>query len=1166
MVENCVGPSELHLKKELTALRKARFLRDPETCSSWRSHVSSRSFIATSSLNYGNGTIGSIAAENNNDVSEKISKVYLCNWRHYSTKSNENGDLDDEGKQLSVMETSEDNISNHHCVDSMSDTYPEFPLSVYKLSGANSEAPCGRTDRNSRSSILKKGVIKHSTVSTLLDTGSSSLGILNSGEQSDDTENCISEDLHQLKHELSKKKCYRSCSASPLISESGYGNLSCSSKIFRTTVREGSSQSCTPTSTNSYYKYGAQNPSIIDSCDGTAASFDGDELDQPDFPKGQGCGMTCYWSKGTKYRGTGGLYSPSLSDTLKRKGSSILCGSQSLRNKKRSSGSQKQKYISACSQGLPLLANSCDEGSSSLDTASDELSTKLGELDLEAVSRLDGRRWSSCKSHDGLELAAPGDSDLEIVDKRSLSHKYQPRSFDEVIGQNIVVQSLSNAILRGRVAPAYLFQGPRGTGKTSIARIFSAALNCLSKEDKKPCWLCRECTAFSNRSRTNMNEVNATNKKGLDKFRYLLKNLSLSKATSQYKVFVIDECHMLSPKIWSSFMKFLEEPMPCVVFIFITIDPENLPHSIVSRCQKYVFSKVKDIDIICRLRKLSEQENLDVELGALDLIALNSDGSPRDAETTLDQLSLLGKRITTSLVNDLVGVVSDDKLLDLLEIAMSSNNAETVKKSRELMDSGVDPIALMSQLAGLIMDIIAGTYELTNLQSHDTPLGKRSLTEAELERLRQALKILSDAEKQLRHSSERSTWFTAALLQLSAGHNLESTQSSNNTKRSTRGTDDVVSDMVCDSRICEIRTSLDGTLTDSGPTGDATDMKVYKYVSLDKLDEIWRRCIDGCHSRTLRQLLYDHARLASITENDGTLVALIAFEDDKIKTRAERFLSSITNSFEIVFRRNVEVRMVLATENSDERNALSRSPAGNSVEKDNQNMIELDTTNGLSSKDRCKGTTYLPGKRLGHSDSSVTAEGCIVAGIPSISAEGKNDSCLSEDQGQLDSTQSFPRAATDEQKLESAWLRAAEKYTPEIISHSRPEKNQVLPQNGVIYQNNNQPFLGPAATSKNKVDELKHEIQALKVSYAEGSHKGQIGGAGQCVVSPSLLHSNTTNADKNSGYESGPVCNGLLCWKTQKKIEGRKSQVKQGVRVRSKKISHIFHCLDSVRS
>lgn len=208
--------------------------------------------------------------------------------------------------------------------------------------------------------------------------------------------------------------------------------------------------------------------------------------------------------------------------------------------------------------------------------------------------------------------------------------------------------------------------------------------------------------------------------------------------------------------------------------------------------------------------------------------------------------------------------------------------------------------------------------------------------------------------------------------------------------------------------------------------------------------------------------------------------------------------------------------MILATENSDERNALSRSPAGNSVEKDNQNMIELDTTNGLSGKDRCKGISYLPGKSIGHSDSSVTAEDFLVARIPSISVEGKNDSCLSEDQGQLDSTQSFPRTAADEQKLESAWLQAAEKYTPEIISHSRPEKNQVLPQNGVIYQNNNQSFLGPAATSKNKVDELKHEIQALKVSYAEGGHKGQIGGAGQCVVSPSLLHSNTTNADKNS--------------------------------------------------
>ncbi|WOL02395.1 protein STICHEL-like [Canna indica] len=1151
MVETCVGPSELHLKKELTALRKARFLRDPETCSSWRSPVSSKSFIATSSLNSGNGMIGNLVGKSNNGVSlergeEKSKKVYLYNWKHRSTKSIDNGvRLIEEDKKLTIMESSEDNLSNHHAVDSMSDTYPEFPGSIYKVSGTNSETPYSRTNRNSRrSSAARK--INHSAISTLLDMGSSSLGILNSGEQSDDTENCNFEDLQQLKHELSQKTHYLSRSASPLFSDSGFGNMSHSSKIFRKSRRQESSQSCTPASTNSYYNYGAQNPSIIDSFDGTTASFDGDELDQPDLPNGQGCGISCYWSKRGKYRGIGGLSSPSLSDTLKRKGSSILCGSHSLYNKKKSSELRKLKCNSKCSQDLPLLTTSCDGGSSSLDTASDELSTNLAELDLEAVSRLDGNRWSSCKSQDAMELARPGESDLEIEDKRSLSHKYQPRSFEEVVGQNIVVQSLSNAILKGRIAPAYLFQGPRGTGKTSIARIFAAALNCLSNDDKKPCWLCRECAAFSSRNRTSMNEVNATNKKGLDKCRYLLKNLSLSKSAPQYMILVIDDCHMLSQKIWSSFMKFLEDPLPHVVFIFITNDPENLPHSIISRCRKYIFSKVKDADIICRLRRISEQEHLDVELDALDLIALNSDGSPRDAETMLDQLSLLGKRITTTLVNDLVGVVSDDKLLDLLEIAMSSDNAETVKRSRELLDSGADPIALMSQLAGLIMDIIAGTYELTNLQSHDKALGKRSLTEAELDRLRQALKILSDAEKQLRHSSERSTWFSAALLQLGDGHNLEKAHSSNNTKHSTRVSDGVVSDIIYNLRICN-RRSLDSTLIDTGATDDATDVRVYTHVSPDKLDDIWRRCIDQCHSRTLRQLLHGHGRLISITDNEATLVVFIAFEDDKIKTRAERFLSSITNSFEIVLSQNVEVRMGLIPKNSSEGlKPFSESPM--------DNLLGKEAISGASNKDRNKGASYLPGESLdyseamlqtvGKSDTSGIGEDCLV-----VPTGGKDGTFANEDKGKLAPIERFQKEVIDEQRLESAWLQAAEKYTPEVVSHSKPERNQVLPQNGVIGQNNIQPTMAVSAMSKKREIELNHEIQALKVSDANDFDKEQIGGANQFAVSPSLLHNHTTMNKENQGYDSGPGCN-LFCWKTR---TTNRQKVKQGIRVRSKR-------------
>lgn len=652
MVEGCVGPSELHLKKELTALQKARFLRDPETCSSWRSPLSSKSLTVTSNIPYANG-IGGYTTQKDGAYSlalpprseNRRKKVYLYNWRNQSNKSSDS-ELKINGDGMAASVEGSPSLSNSHDVESKSDTYLEVPVKIYSVGGSNSVTPVKTSVRKlRRNSISKKGAIKHSMVSKLLDLPSSSLGISKSGEQSDDTENCNSADLQRLTHELTRKGAYFSRSASPLLSASGCGNWSNSSKMLRRNRREGSSHSCTPASTNSYYRYG---------CPSTIGSFDGDELDQLALARRQGCGIPCYWSKKTKESGCGGCYSPSLSDTLRRKGSSILCGGQSLYNKKRSS--IKRKYLEKSSQGLPLLMNNCDEGSSSFDSASDELSANFGELDLEAVSRLDGRRWSSCRSQEGIEVASRRGSDMELTEQRSLSQKYRLKTFDEVVGQNIVAQSLNNAIIRGRIAPAYLFQGPRGTGKTSVARIFAASLNCLATEENKPCRLCKECANSLNGNGMNLIEVDATNKSGLRKVRYLLKNISTIATHSRYKVFVIEECHMLSSKMWSAFIKFLDEPLANVVFIFITINPENLPRAIISRCQKFIFSKIKDVDIACRLRKLSVEENLDVESDALDLIALNSDGSLRDAETMLDQLSLLGKKITTSLVNDLVSL------------------------------------------------------------------------------------------------------------------------------------------------------------------------------------------------------------------------------------------------------------------------------------------------------------------------------------------------------------------------------------------------------------------------------------------------------------------------------------------------------------------------------
>ncbi|XP_023738140.2 protein STICHEL isoform X1 [Lactuca sativa] len=1205
-----VDPSNLHLKKELTQIRKAaRALRDPGTTSSWRSPLSSSrsttavavaaAAAASSSVtnapsnhynhHYRNNTSYSIEEtdENNvNDISNSINnnvsgssnnnnnknrrnekKVFLYNWKTQRSESERSasvtGQTDDTTRRPIHQQRGNVDDGIGDCDESVDDSLSDarndgdlksvaaddhrYALSSSKMFNNCKDATSLTTPPVRRASLMKKKPKKTSHASAAL-----KLQLQRQLSLVDQYDDVNSDDI----------VVKGSSVTSPLLSRLK------SSKLLRGGSRKDDSSYCYSTpalSTSSFNKYCIRNPSTVGSWDATTDGDEGlgydydddDEDDQLDLPGRHGCGIPCYWSsskRSTPKRGgvCGSCYSPSFSDTLRRKGSSMLCGSQTMYHRRSSIGAyNKKRHVHKSSQGLvPLLTNGAESRDRSSIGTDDELSTNYGELDLEALSRLDGRRWStSYRSQEGLELVAvngerEGDSPSSLDNINCYSHKYKPMFFEDLVGQNVVVQSLVNAIMKGRIAPIYLFQGPRGTGKTSTARIFAAALNCLATGDTRPCGICRECAEFISGKSHVITEMDGSNKKGIDKVRYLMKklqmNVGLSTSTfTRHEVYVIDECHLLPSKLWLAFQKFLEEPPPSVVFIFITTDLDNVPRAVLSRCQKYLFSKIKDSDIVNRLRKISVDENLDVEEDALDLIALNVEGSLRDAETMLDQLSLLGKRITTDLVNELVGVVSDEKLLELLELAMSSNTAETVKRARELMELGVDPMVLMSQMATLIMDIIAGTYQVIEA-SADSLFDGRSLTEAEIERLKHALKLLSESEKQLRLSSERSTWFTATLLQLGSVPSADPTPSGSSRRQSSRTTEDdpcatfrdiyfqkqrqdsqytpqKSTPMYPPKPIRQNSTSPKDTLlsmrqlmngdaiaASSVPHDDDDDddviigNNVSKRSNSNILDDIWARCIEKCHSKTLRQLLHTYGNLVSISEDKGILVAYIVFRDKDIKSRAERFLSSITNSFEMVLHRNIEVRIILLSDdgptpkpNPDSLQEPQKGPRGSFHDSDGKmsGIINSRAASPLVAKGRKPPKTGNPVQRI--------------------------------------------ESIIHEQRLETAWLQTAEKGgTPGSLNRLKPERNQVLPQDGGDHQRQ-MVAMDPLSQEKWE-DELTRELNLLKIKDGNTLSKEHIGR--QYPMSPSLLHDGSLGG---KGYESGSGGGGCFCFNKRRNRRGK---------------------------
>ena len=248
---------------------------------------------------------------------------------------------------------------------------------------------------------------------------------------------------------------------------------------------------------------------------------------------------------------------------------------------------------------------------------------------------------------------------------RVLYRKYRPDSFDNLIGQRSIVEILKNSIIENKIAHAYLFSGPRGTGKTSTARILAKAINCLNNKDGLACGECENCLAFN--GNPDIIEIDAASNNGVEEIRELINNVKIMPTSLKYKVYIIDEVHMLSQSAFNALLLTLEEPPAHVVFILATTNIESVPITILSRCQRFDFKKINEEDILKQMEDICEKECISYDVEGLREIAILSDGGLRDALSVLDQVSKNATTITSDLVIKEVGSISNKNIADLVE-------------------------------------------------------------------------------------------------------------------------------------------------------------------------------------------------------------------------------------------------------------------------------------------------------------------------------------------------------------------------------------------------------------------------------------------------------------------------------------------------------------------